>query len=311
MTEHDRTDTARLLDRLADTFPDRPAPLSDLVAAAHAGRRRRVRRTMALTVAAVLLGIGSGAALRPALPDDQRSEGTVADTPRRATCDKQSPVPPREPVPRGPDYPTNAAGETYGSAIDNSPQPDLLAAIGDCGRTGYIRPGSLDEPPPWVPGAGSGEPRSTPVLESDGVTQIDTFTRDRGKSSNRSTGGSAAPPGGPDSTDVQERWTAVIAGTATPGATEDDTFRDLRLAITFAGQEVQVVDGCRTWTAGFTLTDGAFDLTGPFTAEGGSACDRAAPLPDVLENVRHVTQSGGRTYLHLGNFRIAVQLTRA
>lgn len=39
--------------------------------------------------------------------------------------------------------------------------------------------------------------------------------------------------------------------------------------------------------------------------------DWTAPLTAILENVRHVTQAGPRTYLHLEDFRIAVSLTPA
>jgi hypothetical protein len=62
----------------------------------------------------------------------------------------------------------------------------------------------------------------------------------------------------------------------------------------------------------FTLKSGAFATTN-FDLEYGGAqeCAREAPRTTILDNVRHVTQSRGRIYLHLENFRIALSLTRA
>lgn len=300
------TDPTRLLERLAETFPDRPAPLPDLVAAAHAGRRRRTRRTVALAAGTCVLAVGAGATLQQVLPDGgARRSDRVADS--REVCDKNNPVPPKEPVPRGPDYPTNAAGQTYGAGSGGQ-GPDLVAAVGDCGRTGYIDPTDLD-PPPWVPGAGT--PRSTPVYEADGVTQIDTFTESPGTTVADGVTDPPAQTDGPDAVDVQGEWSAIIAGISAGGQDQYDTFRDLDLTIGFDGDDVRVYDGCRTWAAGFTLTDGELALTSPFAAESDVQCKRAAPLPQVLDNVRHVSESGRRTYLHLANFRIVVALTRS
>ncbi len=175
-------DTTRMLERLAETFPERPAPLPELVRAAHAGRQRRTRRNVALAAGRLVLAVAAGVAAAAGACRDgaERSTDRIADTAPAAPCDKQDPQPPSEPVPSGPDYPTNAAGQTYGSARDNSRQPDLVAAIGDCGRTGYIERAALGEQPPWEPGAGALGLRSTPVYESDGRTRIDTFTQSPG-----------------------------------------------------------------------------------------------------------------------------------
>ena len=48
--------------------------------------------------------------------------------------------------------------------------------VGDCGLTGYAYAYALNDPVPWEPGAGNGEPRTTVVYESDGNTQVDTYT---------------------------------------------------------------------------------------------------------------------------------------
>lgn len=312
-------ETTRLLERLAETFPDQPAPLPAIVAAAHAGRRRRAHRTVALVAGACVLAVGAGTALAQVVPDDDRAHSVdrIADPVPEQACDKDNPVPPRDPVPAGPNYLTNAAGETYGSVTDGSPQPDLLAAVGDCGRTGYIRRGDLDEPPPWVPGAGSGEPLSTPVYESDGVTRIDTFTQDEGVSGPVGPDGSPlpsfAPPTGPDAADLEGEWRATIAGASSGGREHDDTYRDLDLRLVFRDSSVEAYDGCSNRAAGFTLEDGAFAMTTPFELELADepGCERAAPLAAILDNVRHVTQAGTQTYLHLENFRIAIVLTRA
>lgn len=309
--------TTRLLERLAETVPDQPAPLATLLGAARAGRRRRARRNAALVVGALVLAVGAGAGFQQALPDDgtQRSD-RVADTgpdPSVLPCDKNNPVPPSEPIPRGPDYPTNATGQTYGRAMDNAPQPDLVSAIGDCGRTGYIERDRFEEPPPWVPGAGS-KPQSFPVYESDGITQIDTFTQDPGTTVADGVTNPPATSDGPDAADLQGRWTATIAGSSHGEKDAYDTYRDLDLWIAFyADDRIQVHDGCQTLDTGVTVERGAFTLASPFDLVLGGAhpdCEGSAPLTAILDNVRHVTQSGGRTYLHLADFRIALVLTR-
>lgn len=299
----DTTDTTRLLERLAATFPDQPAPLPTLVEAAHAGRRRRTRRTIALVAASSVLALGGGITLLQVLPDDAaRRSDRVADTPE--ACDRDAPRSP-SPVPQGPDYPTNASGLTYGAHSDEK-MPDLIAAMGVCGRTGYLRAMDLEDPAPWVPGAGGTDGRMLPLYESDGVTQIDTFEEGRGGEP------LADPPAptGPDAADVQGEWNALIAGISSSGTDRYDTFRDLDLSITFDGNDVTVFDGCRSWSSGFSLEDGELALSGPFSAASDVSCKRAAPLPQVLDNIRHVTEPGKQVYLHLENFQIAVVLTR-
>lgn len=305
-------DTTRMLERLAETFPERPAPLPELVRAAHEGRRRRTHRNVALAAGVLVLAGTAGVAGQQVLVGGtERSTDRIADTAPDAPCDKQDPQPPSEPVPSGPDYPTNASDQTYGSARDNARQPDLIAAIGDCGRTGYIERDAFGEPPPWEPGAGGVAPRSTPVYESDGLTRIDTFTQSPGTTVDDGVTDPPAPAGGADAIDVEGDWTALIAGISSGGKEQYDTFRDVDLRVRFYRSSVQVHDGCRDLGAGYSLEDGAFALTTPFEIEYRSepGCERSAPLTAILENVRHVTQSGPRTYLHLENFRIAVSLT--
>lgn len=307
MTDHGTDPTTTLLERLADTFPDQPAPVPALVAAAHEGQRRRRRRDAVLVVAVLVLGLGGGIATERLRPGDgaDRTLDRIADT--TPPCDRGNPVPPSEPIPSGPDYPTNAAGQTYGAAIDGSPQPDLVGAIGDCGRSGYVERDRLEEPPPWEPGAGNTGPQPFPVYESDGTTQIDTYTRDGSDPP-------SAPTDGPDAADLRGRWTATIAGISRGGEDAYDTYRDLDLWIVFDDHGlVQVHDGCQTVQAGVEVRGGAFALTSPFDIVlGGSdpGCERSAPFPQVVENVRYVTSSRGQTHLHLENFRIAVVLKR-
>lgn len=313
MTDPGPDRTALLLARLADTFPDQPAPLPSIVGAAHAERRRRRRRDALLVVAVLALGFSGGLAFEQLRPGGgaERSVDRIAGTAR--ACDKGNPVPPSEPIPPGPDYPTNAAGQTFGSAIDNSPQPDLIAAIGDCGRTGYIASDRFAEPAPWIPGAGSSQPQSVPVYESDGVTQIDTFTQETGTPVAEGVTNPPEPTDGPDSDDLLGTWTVQIAGISAGGSEQYDTYRDLDLWIAFyRGGVVQVHNGCRDLGGGFSLESGSFAAT-DFNLEYGGAqeCAREAPLTAILNNVRHVTQSRGRAYLHLENFRIGLNLTRA
>ncbi len=97
------------------------------------------------------------------------------------------------------------------------------------------------------------------------------------------------------------------------GGEHYDTYRDLDLRLVFRDSAVEAHDGCSNRAAGFTLEDGAFAMTTPFELElaGAPGCASAAPLAAILDNVRHLTQSGKRTYLHLENFRIAIMLSRA
>lgn len=312
------TDTAQLLERLAETFPARPTPLASLLAAAHAGRRRRIRHAMAATAAAVALVGGVGAVASQAVLGGH-SDPSIHIGSDPAAPDTCPPGGPKtydgSPVPQGPDYPTNANGQTYGGGPDRGASPDLLAVVGDCGRTGYVYRDELEEPEPWAPGAGDGGPRTVDVYESDGVTVIDTFTTVEGVSGPGSEGDEQAPaPTGPGAAAVQGTWTATIAGVTNPdGSSQFDTFRDVDLTVTFNADRVRVWDGCQHWESGFELTHGEFLLTSgmaPVSSEA-AGCARAAPLPEVVENIRLVSAAErGRVYLHLGNGQIVVVLAR-
>ncbi|WP_439936460.1 hypothetical protein ACS3YM_10875 [Nocardia sp. N13] len=71
-------------------------------------RRKQAFAAAALAIAVLL-------SLDGAEPSVDRVAATAA------TCDRSSPQPPSSPVPHGPDFPTNATGLTYGSAMDNAP----------------------------------------------------------------------------------------------------------------------------------------------------------------------------------------------
>lgn len=90
------------------------------------------------------------------------------------------------------EYEVNENGETFGTCLDviyPEDEPDLMAAVGDNGRKGYIRKTELDDdemakcetPEEAVRIQEEREkngnpPRVINVYESDGVTVIDTFT---------------------------------------------------------------------------------------------------------------------------------------
>lgn len=295
-----------LLERMAVTFPQQPVPLTKLVREAALARRRRARQVVAASVAACVVIVGGAVGLSALA----RPSGGVATEPNAtARCipgETERGEPAR--VPRGPDYPTNAEGLTYGRDPRGAyPQPDLLAAIGDCGTSGYVLSRDLDEEAPWEPGAGDGRPRTLALFESDGVTQIDTFTTERGESE-------VAPDSasGVGSADIQRRWDVIIGGVNRPdGSQAFDTFRDVALTITVEGDVLRLWDGCQVWKVGFSLVDGDFSLAGS-PARIGSAkvgCLRAAPLPAIVENVRLVTQDGQRVHFHLANGQIVLVLT--
>jgi hypothetical protein len=83
------------------------------------------------------------------------------------------------------DWPTNANGLTYGSALfATSPQdePDLIAALATNGKVGYVYKSDLDGPAPSTPqealslqAASAGKTRVIPVYEVDGSTVIGEF----------------------------------------------------------------------------------------------------------------------------------------
>lgn len=76
MTEHD---TTRLLERLASTFPDRPAPLPQLMAAAGAARRRRIRVVAAAVAAAIVVVAGGAVALERSIGPETVGGPEVVD----------------------------------------------------------------------------------------------------------------------------------------------------------------------------------------------------------------------------------------
>jgi len=91
------------------------------------------------------------------------------------------------PEPKPHEYAVNANNETFGIAAGNTEDPDLIAAIGDDGRSGYVRSEDLLGPTPKSPAeaveatetlmAGkSTNERSIPLYKEDGTTVIGTFT---------------------------------------------------------------------------------------------------------------------------------------
>jgi hypothetical protein len=229
-----------------------------------------------------------------------------------STCDKKGSGSSPE-IPGGPDYPTNASGQTYGAMADGDyPDPDLIAVSGNCDLSGYVTREELDDPAPWEPEAGlaAAASRTIPVYESDGVTQIDTFTIGGAEGQ----GQGSETPSGPDAAAVAGEWTITIAGAQREdGSQQYDTYRDVNLTALVAGDRLTVFDGCQTWATRFQLKDGEFALTGPFAAQTTpptSGCDQQAPLVNILENIRHVTIQGDEVYLHLDSFQIVLVLRR-
>lgn len=85
-----------------------------------------------------------------------------------------------------PNYPRNAKGQTYGSALDArtpAEEPDLIEAIATNGRVGYVYrdelmgdvPTTLEEVRQHIANGQPSEPRVIPVYEDDGETQIGVF----------------------------------------------------------------------------------------------------------------------------------------
>lgn len=76
----------------------------------------------------------------------------------------------------------NAKGQKFGSADTGTDKPadvDLVLAIGTNGTVGYVRADDLDRPAAANPTAAKAKAkasRNIPLLKSDGVTKIGTFT---------------------------------------------------------------------------------------------------------------------------------------
>lgn len=84
---------------------------------------------------------------------------------------------------------TNANGQTYGSLVgrEESPDhPDLVAAYGNKGELGYVYYDDVVAPEPKSPAEAvalnvrAEQEVTVPLYASDGVTQIDTYTVNKG-----------------------------------------------------------------------------------------------------------------------------------
>jgi hypothetical protein len=82
----------------------------------------------------------------------------------------------------GPPFPTNANGMTYGSGLSPGRGPDLVAAYGTHGQSGYVRRADLNSPKPTalVTTGTFEEPHSIPLYAQDGVTRIGWYRIRRG-----------------------------------------------------------------------------------------------------------------------------------
>ena len=223
MTDHDHLDDAEteaLLGRLAETFPHRAAPVPTLLGAAHRASRRRTR-TLVATGAVVLAVLVAGGAAGLSATDGPDTRVAADPTPTAACTPGAQRSPGDWSPPRGPDYPTNAHGLTYGASGRNSGVlPDLLAVVGACGATGYVLLSELEDEAPWEPGAGGVGPRTFPVFESDGVTQVDTYTRQPGRVAPDEGTTTGEAGSGVSGADLQGKWAVVIAGVVGENGTE-------------------------------------------------------------------------------------------
>ena len=122
----------------------------------------------------VVIAVAAGVAVAGLL-------GTVA---LAGAFDSDSPSPlPNPPLPAKSVYPTNAAGQTYGTQKPFVEEPDLVAAMATNGKVGYLRRTDMDPPDqmPKTPEEAEAineaglRGYTIPVYESDGVTQIGVF----------------------------------------------------------------------------------------------------------------------------------------
>jgi hypothetical protein len=118
-----------------------------------------VLTTLTLTLGAVV-GVGTGSVI------------SAASTPQVFTPNQSS-------------YPTNANGQTYGSALGATTPPDLVQAFATNGHVGYVSESQLlsasggDETTPAEAIAWDSEANQStniPVYESNGTTVIGSFS---------------------------------------------------------------------------------------------------------------------------------------
>jgi hypothetical protein len=113
---------------------------------------------------------------------DAMDASSDASNPNLFNTERALPVPTGGPAP---DYPRNAAGQTYGSAAEaGSPDqvPDLILVSLGQGRRGYVKKAELDPPDftnpedavEWSRQNEGKPPRVITVYESDGTTAIGT-----------------------------------------------------------------------------------------------------------------------------------------
>lgn len=128
----------------------------------HRRRKHRSVATLGLAAALTALVLG-GAALAGAF-------------------DADSPAPwPEPPLAAESVYPTNAAGETYGTHEPLVEQPDLMAAVGRHGVHGYLRRSDIIGTPPETPEEAEEMNKRglrgyrVPLYAADGVTVVGEF----------------------------------------------------------------------------------------------------------------------------------------
>lgn len=125
----------------------------------------------------LLLYSGSSEVAREQIPSP--GAGASAASPSAAAT---SYPPGQGPTPKPGTWPTNARGQTYGSsgqANAEPGEPDLIEAIATDGKTGYVLRTEMELPPPANPSEAAARntapPRTIPVYQSDGLTQIGVF----------------------------------------------------------------------------------------------------------------------------------------
>ncbi|MHB1342636.1 MAG: hypothetical protein ACYCX5_12895 [Coriobacteriia bacterium] len=126
-----------------------------------------------LAVVLTLLALAVTAGIAFAMPNTEQPDVGDADPDARML------------VPAAPSWnlwPTNERGQTYGKPQETSAgchEPDLMMVLATNGKVGYALSADLAGPEPsspeeavrWQAERGS-EPRTIPVYESDGITQV-------------------------------------------------------------------------------------------------------------------------------------------
>ncbi|GKV54491.1 hypothetical protein NCCP2222_04380 [Sporosarcina sp. NCCP-2222] len=114
----------------------------------------------------------------------QKETSPKADDKNSSEIKKEVFIPTRDSILENGRYPINDNGQTYGPNMGDATialgEPDLLSALGENGKIGYVKKVDLEGPQPRTPAEAvrltkETKPREIPLYDVDGETIIGKF----------------------------------------------------------------------------------------------------------------------------------------